>query len=87
MITPDMPIWFKTIQVIGWSEIAILFALLPFERKYTLIERAERLLPRNTFWILSVALIIATPIIWAGLLACLMFIVYFFILWLLTKDL
>lgn len=84
LIDTYMPIWWQAIQVFGWLEIILLFTLLPFERKHEYIYKAQRFLPDNPLSIL-VVILIGTPIIWAGIFAMLSYLLFLFILWLLTK--
>lgn len=84
MINFDMPLWWQIIQLIGWLEIATLFILLPFERKYQTLEKAQRVLPNNPLSILIIV-IIGTPIAWAGIFACVSYSLFLFVLWLLTR--
>jgi hypothetical protein len=84
MIDIDMPTWWKVIQIIGWLEIAIFFILLPFERKHEYIYKMGKIMPNNPLCILVIVLI-GTPILWAGILACIAYLVFVFFLWVVAK--
>lgn len=83
MIDFNMPVWFQIIQIIGWSEILILFVLTPFENKHEYIYKAQRLIPDN-FSSMFIVMGVATPMIFAGIYCCFGYFIWFAVFYYVT---